>query len=394
MTLTSPKDSVTPSASRRSSRRTIVGVGLALGLGVPVAVEGRHQRAAAVQVELAHLVGAARGACRSRPRGPSSGRAPPRSSRAARPRRRRRSRSCPARPSAARPPPPGSRRGAWGRRCSRALARAAGGRLRSSPGALEHLGVGLPARAEELGVLGAERALVGGAEQVRAVDQRALVVEDRRLDRAARGSPRGGGRRTGRARPRRPRTRPGPARRGARRAPTSGAARRPCPGSVTTTAASSSPMSMPSSSASVVITARSSPARQPPLELAPLLGGVAGAVGGDQLRQLGVACPARSCLTSAAQHLDALARLHEADRARALADELGQQLGGLAERRAARAQLARRSAAGSTRRSAAAAPASRPRRSAPPPRGPSGARPARRGLAIVAEVSRKRGSVP
>ena len=30
-------------------------------------------------------------------------------------------------------------------------------------------------------------------------------------------------------------------------------------------------------------------ARQPPLELAPLLGGVAGAVGADQLGQLGVA---------------------------------------------------------------------------------------------------------
>jgi hypothetical protein len=34
------------------------GVGLALGLRVPVAVERRDERAAAVEVELAHLVGA------------------------------------------------------------------------------------------------------------------------------------------------------------------------------------------------------------------------------------------------------------------------------------------------------------------------------------------------
>ncbi len=41
--------------------------------------------------------------------------------------------------------------------------------------------MGLPARPEELGVVVGERALVGGAEQVRAEDQRALVVEDRGL---------------------------------------------------------------------------------------------------------------------------------------------------------------------------------------------------------------------
>ena len=45
-------------SSRRSSRRSISSVGLALGLRVPVAVEGRDERAAPVEVELAHLVGA------------------------------------------------------------------------------------------------------------------------------------------------------------------------------------------------------------------------------------------------------------------------------------------------------------------------------------------------
>ena len=42
--------------------------------------------------------------------------------------------------------------------------------------------MGLPAGAEELAVVVGERALVRGAEQVLAVDQRALVVEDGGLD--------------------------------------------------------------------------------------------------------------------------------------------------------------------------------------------------------------------
>ena len=60
-------------------------------------------------------------------------------------------------------------------------------------------------------------------------------------------------------------------------------------------------------------------------------------------------------LDQPAEHLDALARLHEADRARAVAHEPREQLGGLAERRAARPERRRRSAAGSTSRCAAAA---------------------------------------
>ena len=47
-------------------------------------------------------------------------------------------------------------------------------------------------------------------------------------------------------------------------------------------------MSMPSSSASVVIDGAQLAAHQPALELAALLRGVAGAVGDDELGQLGV----------------------------------------------------------------------------------------------------------
>ncbi len=47
------------SVSRRSSRRSMLGVGLALGLRVPVAGERLDERAPQLEVELAHLVGAA-----------------------------------------------------------------------------------------------------------------------------------------------------------------------------------------------------------------------------------------------------------------------------------------------------------------------------------------------
>ena len=78
-------------------------------------------------------------------------------------------------------------------------------------------------------------------------------------------------------------------------------------------------------------------ARQPSLELAALLGGVAGAVGRRRARP--ARGPRREVVADEpAQQLDALARLHEADRARALAHEPGEQLGRLAERRAPRAE--------------------------------------------------------
>ncbi len=251
----------------------------------------------------------------------------------------------------------------------------------------------LPARAEELRVAARQRTLVRGAQQVRAVDQRALVVEDRRLHRAARGSRRGGGRRTGRARPRPPRTPPGRAR-AAPRGPTSGAATATVPGNVTTTAASSSPTSMPSSSASVVITARSSPAHQALLELAPLLRRVARAVGRHLLRE-------RRARPSS-QIVALTRRLSTSTPLRDFMKQIVRAPSRTSARPAPRPRPApsgacrapRRSAAGSTSRCAGAAPASRPRRSARSPRGPSAARRARPGWRSSPTSSRKRGSVP
>ena len=75
------------------------------------------------------------------------------------------------------------------------------------------------------------------------------------------------------------------------------------------------------------------------LELAPLLRGVAGAVGRDPLGELGVAEVLERVLRELRHQLDRLARLHEHDRARVLRDELGQQVGGLGEHGAARAEL-------------------------------------------------------
>ena len=101
------------------------------------------------------------------------------------------------------------------------------------------------------------------------------------------------------------------------------------PGNVATTAASSEPMSMPSSSASVVMTACSSPFDEPRLEVAALLRRVAGAVRGDALGELGIEHVAHDLR----DELDALARLDEADRARAPAHEGGEDRRGLRERR-------------------------------------------------------------
>ena len=75
------------------------------------------------------------------------------------------------------------------------------------------------------------------------------------------------------------------------------------------------------------------------LELAPLLRGVAGAVGGDALGQLRVAEVLERELGELRHQLDGLARLHEHDRARLLGDQLGQQVGGLGQHGAAGAEL-------------------------------------------------------
>ena len=60
------------------------------------------------------------------------------------------------------------------------------------------------------------------------------------------------------------------------------------PGNVTQIAASSSPMSIPSSSASVATTPSSSPGAEPALDLVALGRRVAGAIGSDPLGELGV----------------------------------------------------------------------------------------------------------
>ena len=78
---------------------------------------------------------------------------------------------------------------------------------------------------------------------------------------------------------------------------------------------------------------------EPLLELAPLLRRVARAVGRDPLGQLGAPAVLERELRELRHQLDRLARLHEDDRPRALADELGEQVGGLGERRAAGREL-------------------------------------------------------
>ena len=70
------------------------------------------------------------------------------------------------------------------------------------------------------------------------------------------------------------------------------------------------------------------------LELAALLGGVAGAVGGDAVLELG----AQLLAHDARHQLDRLARLDEADRPRPLAHQLGHDVGRLAQRAAAQLQ--------------------------------------------------------
>ena len=177
MTLTSPKDSVTPSVSRRSSRRSISVSVSFLGCVYQSPSKGATSARRALEVELAHLVGAPEvqvdralvdgRVARARPRRvPSSSPCGDVDDRE----------RCPARPSAARRARPGSPPGV---RRTKPPARA----RRSSPGADQALGVRAPRAARGSRRRGPdERPLVRGAEQVRAVDLLVLVVEDRRLD--------------------------------------------------------------------------------------------------------------------------------------------------------------------------------------------------------------------
>ena len=150
------------------------------------------------------------------------------------------------------------------------------------------------------------------------------------------------------------------------------------PGKVTQIAASSSPTSIPSSRASVATTASSSPLAQPRLDLAPLLRRVAAAVGGDPRRQLRLAAALEVFAGEALDQLDPAPAFEEADRPHPLGDQLGQQVGRLRERRAARARAPRRAAAGSTSPPRARPAAPRRRRSARTASRPA-ARPARPG---------------
>ena len=78
---------------------------------------------------------------------------------------------------------------------------------------------------------------------------------------------------------------------------------------------------------------------QPPLDLAPLLRRVAGAVGGDQLAEVGPARVLELEPRELLEQLDAAPRLHEADRPHAVLDQPREHGGGLAQRRDARAGL-------------------------------------------------------
>ncbi len=187
----------------------------------------------------------------------------------------------------------------------------------------------LPAGAEELGVVGGERTLVRGAQQLGEVDLRALVVEDRPLDRpgqevvgmtaeeliervlpgdedgesapAAAGAPphltqAGDGAREGRDDRR------------VERADVDPELERVGRDDGTQRAAA-----------------------QTFLDLASLRGGVAGAIRRDLLGQLGV-LRGELVAHETGEHLDTLTRLHEADRSRLVADEIGNDAGGLAKR--------------------------------------------------------------
>ena len=306
-----------------------VHVGLALGLRVPVALERPHERAARLQVERLDLEHApavqVHGALVRR-----AERAPPvdgpeqlarrelddREAVAARRAQRDRAGRVVAGVArdigAARPPPQRARR-------------------------LEPLRRGRQGRPEPLVVVGRDRSLVRRAEHVRGVDLLVLGIEDRRLDGPVeelvgmaaeelvqRVLARDVDRQPAPAPPgpaphlaqRRDRARERDADRRVERADVDAQLQR----------------------------VRGDDAEQlavdePLLQLAPLLRRVARAVGRDPRRQLGAPALLQRELGELGHQLDGLARLHEDDRARALAHELGEQVGSLGERGAPRGEL-------------------------------------------------------
>ena len=104
------------------------------------------------------------------------------------------------------------------------------------------------------------------------------------------------------------------------------------PGKVTQMAASSSPTSMPSSSALGGDHGQQLAGHQPLLDLAPLHRRVAGAVGGDALGQVGAPAVLQAQLGELLDQLHAAARAQEADGAGLALHQVGQQVGRLAQR--------------------------------------------------------------
>ena len=98
-------------------------------------------------------------------------------------------------------------------------------------------------------------------------------------------------------------------------------------------------MSMPSSSASVATTASSSPDIEARLDVAALLGRIAGTVGSDAIGQVGRRQALQAHPREAEDQLDAAAAAQEADRPHALPHQVGDQLRRLGEDRAARHRL-------------------------------------------------------
>ena len=175
VTETSPKCSSTPEVDALLADPLDVDLGLLLRPRVPVAVEARDDRPPAADVELLDLVGAAEvevdRAGVDRREGALGLDQAEHLARLALDHRDRvgrgRAQRDPAATNSLRvgsslPPAP-----------------------RSSPAADQPLGPLAPARPEDLVVLVAQRQLVGGGDQVPGGDLLALVVEDRRLDRAA-----------------------------------------------------------------------------------------------------------------------------------------------------------------------------------------------------------------
>ena len=195
------------------------GLRLLLWLRVPVAVEGPHERAALLQVELLHLEGrthvqvdraGVNGGVRPRGLDVADHLA------AARPPR---SKPSPATPSAARSARRDSRaRAAGSARRARAARPAARAAARAPPS------VGRTPRRPPASAAARRRPRPGAPRGSARTRGRGSPAP-----RAARGTRSGGGRRTGRARPRRPRTSRGPGC-GVRPGPTSGAGSPPCPG--------------------------------------------------------------------------------------------------------------------------------------------------------------------